>query len=289
MMEPTQIAEGPVLSTPEATNEQMIAPGQENILEEFIQEQQAEQQAEPDKLLGKFNSTEDLAKAYQELERKLGQNDGGGSGPDHNQPSNGYTADQAREMYSSEAVDALAGQGVDLADIMWKVDTGVDVSESYDTLAAAFNVSRQAVENYIVSAQRSNASAPQAPAMTAADEAAIKQQFGGDQGFAELSQWAEANLPQADLDSYNAVVDSGNKAAIEWALRAISARRQAPDAVVQPKLIGGGAPTQAKRFESKQQVLDAMNKKNERGQRLYEVDEAYRNKVAALIGQSDVF
>lgn len=289
MMEPTQIAEGPVLSTPEATNEQMIAPGQENILEEFIQEQQVEQQAEPDKLLGKFNSTEDLAKAYQELERKLGQTDRGGSGPDHNQPSNGYTADQAREVYGSEAVDALAGQGVDLADLMWKADTGVDISESYDTLAAAFNVPRQVVENYVSSAQQGGSSAAQAPAMTAADEAAIKEQFGGDQGFSDLSQWAEANLPQADLDSYNAVVDSGNKAAIEWALRAISARRQAPDAVVQPKLIGGGAPTAPKRFESKQQVLDAMNKTNERGQRLYEVDEAYRSKVAALIGQSDVF
>ena len=268
----------------------MIAPGQENILEEFIQEQQVEQQAEPDKLLGKFNSTEDLAKAYQELERKLGQTDGGQtSGPDHNQPSNGYTVEQAREMYGSEAVDALAGQGVDLADMMWKADTGEDVSESYDTLAAAFNVPRQVVENYVISAQKGGSSAAQPTGMTAADEASIKEQFGGDEGFSDLSQWAEANLPQADLDSYNAVVDSGNKAAIEWALRAISARRQAPDAVVQPKLIGGGAPTQPKRFESKQQVLDAMNKTNERGQRLYDVDEAYRSKVAALIGQSDVF
>ena len=149
MIEPTQIAQGPVLTEPEATNPQVIAPGQESILEEFIQEQQAEQQAEPEKLLGKFNSADDLAKAYQELERKLGQRDGGQtSSPDHNQPSNGYTVEQAREMYGGEAVDALAGQGVDLADIMWKVDTGEDVSESYDTLAAAFNVSRQAVENY---------------------------------------------------------------------------------------------------------------------------------------------
>lgn len=289
MIEPTQIAEGPVLTDPEASNPQVIAPGQENILEEFIQEQQAASEGEAEKLLGKFNSTEDLAKAYQELERKLGQNDGGGSGPDHNQPSNGYTADQARELYGTEAVDALAEQGVDLADLMWKADTGVDISENYDTLAAAFNVPRQVVENYVSSAQKGGAPAPEAPAMTAADEAAIKEQFGGEQGFAELSQWAEANLPKADLDSYNAVVDSGNKAAIEWALRAISARRQAPDAVVQPKLIGGGAPTQARRFESKQQVLDAMNKRNERGQRLYDVDEAYRDKVVALIGQSDVF
>ena len=289
MMEPTQIAEGPVLTEPEASNPQVVAPGQESILEEFIQEQEAASEGEPEKLLGKFNSTEDLAKAYQELERKLGQNDREGSDPDHNQPSNGYTADQAREVYGTEPVDALAEQGVDLADLMWKADTGVDISESYDTLAAAFNVPRQVVENYVSSAQSAGSAAPEVPVMTPADEAAIKEQFGGDQGFADLSQWAEANLPQADLDSYNAVVDSGNKAAIEWALRAISARRQAPDAVVQPKLIGGGAPTQPKRFESQQQVLDAMNKRNDRGQRLYDVDDAYRSKVVELIGQSDLF
>ena len=286
MIEPTQIAEGPVLSTPEAANEQMVAPGQENLLEEFIQEQQAE----PEKLLGKFNSTDDLAKAYQELERKLGQRDGGQtSSPDHNQPSNGYTVEQATEMYGAEAVDAVNAKGMDLADLMWKADTGVDISESYDDLAAAFNVPRQVVENYVSSAQRGGATAAEPTGMTDADVASIKAAFGGDEGFAALSQWAEGNLDKGELDHYNAVVDSGNKDAITWALKAIDARRQAPDAVVQPKLIGGGAPTAPKRFESKQQVLDAMNKTNERGQRLYEVDEAYRNKVAALIGQSDVF
>ena len=212
MIEPTQIAQGPVLTEPEATNPQVIAPGQESILEEFIQEQQAEQQAEPEKLLGKFNSADDLAKAYQELERKLGQRDGGQtSSPDHNQPSNGYTVEQAREMYGGEAVDALAGQGVDLADIMWKVDTGEDVSESYDTLAAAFNVSRQAVENYIISAQKGAAPAAEPTGMTEADVASIKEAFGGDEGFAALSQWAEGNLDKGELDHYNAVVDSGNK------------------------------------------------------------------------------
>jgi hypothetical protein len=36
-------------------------------------------------------------------------------------------------------------------------------------------------------------------------------------------------------------------------------------------------------------VLDAMGKTNERGQRLYEVDEAYRSKVAKMLAASDLF
>ena len=43
------------------------------------------------------------------------------------------------------------------------------------------------------------------------------------------------------------------------------------------------------RAEFRQQVLDAMNKKNERGQRKYDVDEAYRQKVIAALAQSNVF
>lgn len=287
MVEPTQIAAGPVITEPEASTPQVVAPGQEGLLEEFVQEQEARQQ-EPEKLLGKFNSTEDLAKAYQELEKKLGRGESGDSpAPDSSSvQSNGYTPEQASQVYGQEAVDALGEKGIDMADLMWKADNGTDISEHYDSLAEVFNVPRQVVENYVSKAQGGEA---QTPGLSVADEVEIKNQFGGDEGFAQLSQWAASNLPKDELASYNAVVDSGNRQAIEWALRAIEARRQAPDAVVEPKLLGGGAASPPQRFESQQQVLDAMNKKNDRGQRLYDVDEAYRDKVVQLIARSDVF
>ena len=290
MTEAIQIADGPVLSTPEASNPQVVAPGQENLLEEFIQEQQ--QQEEPEKLLGKFNSAEDLAKAYQELEKKLGQESSPNrqeqSPADTNQP-NDYTVEQASQLYGKEAVETLAEKGVDMAELMQKADTGEDISSHYDDLAEVFNVPRQVVENYVKKAQVVPGEAPTSPQLSDSDVASIKEQFGGDEGFADLTNWAKNNLSPDMLANYNATVDSGNKEAIEWALRAISAQRQAPDAVVEPKLIGGGQSTAPRRFESKQQVLDAMNKRNDRGQRLYDVDDAYRSKVVALIAQSDVF
>ena len=287
MVEPTQIAAGPVITEPEASTPQVVAPGQEGLLEEFVQEQEARQQ-EPEKLLGKFNSTEDLAKAYQELEKKLGRGESGETPAPADAPKqdNGYTPEQASQVYGQEAVDALGEKGINMADLMWKADNGGDISEHYDSLAEVFNVPRQVVENYVSKAQGGEA---QTPALTDADVAEIKTQFGGDEAFADLSSWAASNLPKDELASYNAVVDSGNRQAIEWALRAIDARRQAPDAVVEPKLLGGGAASPPQRFESQQQVLDAMNKKNDRGQRLYDVDEAYREKVVQLIARSDVF
>ena len=95
-------------------------------------------------------------------------------------------------------------------------------------------------------------------------------------------------MDQQELAAYNAAVESGNKDAVSWALKAMAAKAQAP-AAQEPKLIGGGRPPSTDRFESKQQVLDAMNKLNDRGQRLYDVDEAYREKFMRVLSNSEVF
>jgi hypothetical protein len=271
----------PQLTTPEGI-EGMVAPGQENILEEFVKEQETQ---EPELLLGKFKSQDDLAKAYQELERKLGQPKQ--EADPEPSPAEGYSADQAVGIYGEGPVEALKEKGIDMADVMFKADQGQDISEHYDTLAETFGVTRQVVENYVSKAQ---ASAPaEAPGLTESDAAELKAMVGGDAAFNKLSQWAASNLEQGELAKYNAVVDSGNKDAIEWALKALQARVAAPDAVVEPKLYGGGEAASETKFESQQQVLDAMNKRNSRGQRMYDVDEAYRGKVQRLLSVSDVF
>ena len=274
----------PQITTPEAAAEGMVAPGQESLLEEFVKEQQGQQA--PELLAGKFKSVEDLERSYQELEKKLGRPERQSTEQEAPHQAEGYTQEQAPEVYGQEAVEALDSKGVDLADVMFRADSGEDVSSHYDALAEAFNVPRQVVENYVAKAQSSTG---QQAGLSEADTAQIKSMVGGDEGFAELSKWAASNLNAQELADYNAVVDGGNKEAIQWALRAMVARRASPDAVVEPKLYGGGDAPQQSRFESQQQVLDAMGKTNERGQRLYEVDEAYRSKVAKMLAASDLF
>ena len=46
MTDSAQLNPGPVITTPDASVEGMVAPGQENLLEEFIQEQEAAQEEE---------------------------------------------------------------------------------------------------------------------------------------------------------------------------------------------------------------------------------------------------
>ena len=290
-VEGSQTDTSPQLTVPEGEKGGMVGPGQENIVEEFAKEQ--EQLQEEEAILGKFKSPQDLAKAYAELQRKMGQQS---SAEPKSEPvtepkateTPGYSADQASEVYGKEAVELLAGKGLDLAEVMWNADQGADISEHFDTLAETFKVPRQVVENYVSKAQ----SAPSVgeAGLSDADAAALLEGVGGQDSFNQLSGWAKSNLPAEELASYNAVVDSGNKEAISWALKAMQARQVAPDSVVEPELYGGGAPTDTVvRFESQQQVLDAMNKRNERGQRFYDVDEAYRNKVAMILHSSPDF
>ena len=289
-VEGTQTDTSPQLTVPEGEKGGMVGPGQEGIVEEFAKEQ--EQLQEEEAILGKFKSPQELAKAYAELQRKMGQQSAEPQPEPAVEPepaeAPGYSTDQASEVYGKEAVGALAEKGVNLAELMWNADQGADISEHYDTLAETFKVPRQVVENYVSKAQ--SASSNGEAGLSDADATELLQSVGGQENFDQLSGWAKSNLPAEELASYNAVVDSGNKEAIGWALKAMQARQVAPESVVEPQLYGGGAPTDTVvKFESQQQVLDAMNKRNDRGQRLYDVDEAYRNKVAMILHASPDF
>ena len=279
----TQSSNNPQISTPEQL-EGLVGPGQENILEEFVQEQEAAQSN--DKILGKFNTQEDLAKAYTELEKRVGQQPQNETPePPVEQTDDNYTAEAASELYGKEYVDALSEKGLDMADIMKRADNGEDISANYDTLAEVFNVPKAVVENYVNAAQQTQMPAP---GLTPEDGVEVRNAIGGDEAFAEVTQWVEKNVDKQTLDNYNKIADTNKEAAL-WALKFFQAQMKSPGSVVEPKLYGGGNVPSQTTYESKQQVLDAMNKTNSKGQRLYDVDEAYRDKVAKILLNSDVF
>ena len=279
----TQSSNNPQISTPEQL-EGLVGPGQENILEEFVQEQEAAQNN--DKILGKFNTQEDLAKAYTELEKRVGQQPQNETPePPVEQTDDNYTAEAASELYGKEYVDALSEKGIDMADIMKRADSGEDISANYDTLAEVFNVPKAVVENYVNAAQQTQMPAP---GLTPEDGVEVRNAIGGDEAFAEVTQWAEKNIDKQTLDNYNKIADTNKEAAL-WALKFFQSQMKSPGSVVEPKLYGGGNVPSQTTYESKQQVLDAMNKTNSKGQRLYDVDEAYRDKVAKILLNSDVF
>ena len=259
----------------------LVAPGQEEMAQEFLASPEPEEQ--PAELIGgKFQTQEDLLKAYQELERRQSQPQ---EAPTPEPAS--YTAEQAVETYGEAIVNQVKEAGLDMADLMWKADNGGDISEHYDALAQAIGVPKNVVENYVSKAQATEAAEP--VGMSQADEAQLINMVGGQESFNQLSAWAKSNLDAQELADYNAVVDSGNKQATMWALKALQAKAAGPG-TAEPKLIRGQAPVAEPRaFKSQSEVLEAMNKRDSKGRRLYDVDSEYQRKFAELLANSDVF
>jgi hypothetical protein len=280
--------------------EGLVAPGQEELAQQFLLEQEegdeleptgetGAQQEEQELLLGKFRSQEELLKAYQQLERKLGQ----GQGTDEDAPQiPEYSRDESIEQYGELLTDKFEEAGINPFEMAARFEAGEDLSGYVDKLAGA-GIPKPVIEQYL-----SNARAEAEPAVQGLSEEEV-QQFksivGGEEAFEELTGWAKQNLTETELASYNQVVDSGNRQAIFWALRAmklqsaISTKATKPVQSREPKLIGGSTPSDGLSFESMGQVLEAMQKRNSLGQVLYETDDAYRSKVDAMVARSEFF
>ena len=265
-----------------------VAPGQEELVSQLQAEQEAASQSEEtQKILGKFNSAEELAKAYQQLERKLGQpRDQAVETAEPEAPAapQEYSRETSVNDYGEFLSDKFEEAQLNPYEMAAAWEQGQDVSSYVEKLTAT-GIPKQVIEQYLA---RPEAQAPGDGGLTDTDVAELKGMVGGDRQFQQLSQWAASNLNPQELADYNAAVDSGNKHAIRWALRTLQAR-SADTGAREPQLIGGGTASKTAVFESQNEVIEAMNKTNDRGQRLYEVDNAYRRKVEKMLAASDVF
>jgi hypothetical protein len=266
----------------------MVAPGQEAVLDEFFAEldqqnaaiQAAEQDApapEPALLAGKFKSAEELERGYKELERKLGAK---AEAPEPAEAApEPLTREQASERYGEFIASAAEEEGLDLSAWDAAVRKGEDTADLREKLAARTNIPVQLIEQYEAAfrpqAQPADTGAAQ-QGFSDADVSELKTLVGGEQEFARLSQWAATNMGADELADYNAAVDSGNKAAVRLALRAMQARATTVQQQGEPELIGGGRPAQVDVFATQQEALAAYRKTDSKGKRLYDSDQKYR-------------
>lgn len=293
-------------STPDL--QELLAPGQESIANEFLEEleqgqgQPSEphpldhalegmQGEQPEQLLaGKFKTPQELEKAYLEAQKLIGQR---GQQPPADEPAGPtpeqYTPELGKQLYGDTVSSAIEAAAINPLEMAEKVYAGQDVSSYVDALVEKGGLPRDLVQTYLEGVRPAAvAPAPAAGQLSEADVAEIKAAVGGDQEFARISQWAVGNLGPQDLADYNAVVDSGNKEAARFALRAIKSMAQGGTAS-EPQLIGGGTAARSDVFDSSQQAIDALNKRNEGGKRLYEVDPKYRAWYEKTMARSNPF
>lgn len=223
----------------------------------------AESQERPDWLPQKFKSPEDMAKAYGELESKLGSTEKPSSDPQE-APTEAATAPASED----EAKGMLKEQGLDYSKYEKEfVDTGEISQDSYQELADS-GLSREFVDGY-VNGQQSLAEANRRDA---------HEVVGGEAQFHEMIQWAGNNLSQDEITQYNGMLGN-NKEQNRFAVRSMAAlwRQEAGFA---PDLIHGKPNTMANGYSSWAQVSEAMRDKR------YQNDPAYRRNVELKVSQS---
>lgn len=293
-------------STPDL--QELLGPGQESIANEFLEELEqgqgqpsephpldhalADMQGEqPEQLLaGKFKSPQELEKAYLEAQKLISQR---GQQLPADEPADPtpeqYTPELGKQLYGDTVSSAIEAAEINPLEMAEKVYAGQDVSSYVDALVEKGGLPRDLVQTYLDGVRPAAvAPAPAAGQLSEADVAEIKAAVGGDQEFARISQWAVGNLGPQDLADYNAAVDSGNKEAARFALRAMKSMAQGGTAS-EPQLIGGGTAARSDVFESGQQAIDALNKRNESGKRLYEADPKYRAWYEKTMARSNPF
>jgi len=209
----------------------------------------------PEWLPEKFNTVEDMAKAYAELEKT------------------NSTPEETNE--TAEAAEAVVeGAGLDMEGLSAEYATNGELTEESLGKLAAVGITPDMVESYIAGQEA------QAQSITAD----LLESVDGDiEVYGEMTSWAADSLPDAEIDAFNTVLESGNNAAIKMAVQNLStkytnANGQEPGRV----LTGKGSTAGASVYESTADLMKDM------GNPEYHNNSAFRAKVEAKLGRSSI-
>ena len=210
-------------------------------------------QEKPSWLPEKFNSAEELAKAYGELEKAYSTK----QPTEEAQPVTQQEAEQATGLSLDSYYNEFAENG-QLSD------------DSYKKLEAS-GLSKDLVDSYI-------------EGQTAISDNHVRQiqsVAGGNGEYEKIVTWASENLPEAEVNTFNKVVEKGT---VEEAMMAVSGLKARYDNTVgvTPTLIQGQAAAPMSSFQSTAEIVSAINDPR------YKEDTAYRSSVEAKIKRSNV-
>ena len=255
-----------------------LSPEQETDVKDQALVNEAEQNG-PVKFAGKYESVEDLEKGYAELQKKLGSQEEGDKPEVSESKEEEAAPANASEIYGEYIGSRLDEAGVDYQGMNTKwQETGKLEDDDYKALEGA-GFSKDMVEAYLDGVQYR---AEQDSQLAAKEVAAIKNEFGGEQVYTEMIQWAAGNLDKGEIDAFNSMLKTSNPHQIRIAVAGIQAAymNKAPR---EPKLVGGrAARADTTKFKSTAQVVAAMN--DER----YATDPAYRQEVQEKLSRSKV-
>ena len=232
--------------------------------------------AEQEQLLaGKYRNAEDLEQAYLSLQKKLGQQE---EETNYEESDEGYEEEEGSDEEVSENAPAVSL--INEASEEYYANEG---TLSEETIEKFSGMSSQELVNAYLEIQANNPQAPQQSVeMSETQINSVQNAAGGEANYNTVIQWAASNLPDAQVDAFDSVVDSGNPAAIGIAFQGLQSAYNDANGY-EGRMLQGKAPSSSGEvFRSQAELVSAM------GDPRYDTDEAYRDDVLRKLDQSDL-
>lgn len=214
----------------------------------------------PEWLPEKFKNPEELAKAYGELETKLGK-------PADAVEEPTITAKQASDTAAKLNFNA-EDLGAELA-----ANDGKFTDETYAKFEEA-GFGRDIVDSYVAGQQ----------ALASGSAAKVHELAGGVESFNAMREWAKTNMSEGEIASFDAAMRSGDDSAVSLAVKGLKADYESKVGV-DPKLVTGTQKVGdgPKPFLSQEDMVNAMRDPR------YKESAEYRKQVEGRIAVSKLW
>ena len=263
------MAETLTVNTDESTPE-LTAEEQDSLQ---VGEKMAEEQGEL--LAGKYKNAEDLEKAYIELQKKLGDNDG--------VSQEGQETQEVKDESESEEPQAEKSEAYSLIESASDEYYKNGETLSAETLEKFKGMSSQDLVDGYIQMVKDNPPAAQTEAdVTDSQINKIQNSVGGEAQYNKLVTWAGANLSEDKVKAFDDLVGTGNAAAIQLGVDALKSAYDTANGYEGRMLTGKAAETRGDVFRSQAQLVAAMSDPR------YDNDPAYRSDVVEKLNRSDL-
>ena len=241
-----------------------IEPEEKQQADETVETPEEQQSERPEWLPEKFKSAEDMANAYSELEKKLGQPVS--EEQQEEQPQQEETEDDNDKPEAGNYNEAVVEASQEFF-----ANDGQLSDETYQKLEQV-GLPRDLVDSYAAGQQ----------ALIQSEEAQIKGVAGD--SYDQMAEWANEHLPQEEIDAFDEAVTSGTVSQAKLAVQGLYARYQNATGATQPKLVQGavsGSSTMP--FKSMQELARAQSDPRYRSG-----DKAYHQEIDRRLAVSNI-
>tara|TARA_R100000734_G_C3311142_1_gene101955 strand:+ start:169 stop:930 length:762 start_codon:yes stop_codon:yes gene_type:complete len=238
-------------------NEEITLEQQAEMQEEAVatSEEQPATEERPEWLDEKFNSPEDLAKAYNELQKKLSE-----------------PKEETKEVASEETPQ----DNIDSSDVVTKATLEFDEKGelSEDTFAALekAGLPKEYVEAYIAGQQ----------ALVERNAVDLYNSIGGEEEYDGMIQWAGETLTEGEVDTFNELVINGTPEQQRLAIKGLHAQYRGSTGSGPALKQGATSGNSVKPFSSTKELQRAMS------DRRYQEVPSYREEVERRLSVSNI-